>query len=283
MRQAHAVALPGLHWDAKAQGFRGGRRPSPRREHEGLASEFTGGRESRLQAGAFPAPTGDLRVPDDAATEALDFGREQFDQLTGIKVRVLREHDRAGDGVIDARIATADLVGGQDFGRDADGVGLRGEDGFMVEGLLRATQRQQADGLERERPGELLTMTQEDLAAAQVEVAQDRRAAVDVTLVGRTPELPAPASEVEVEPRAHPERAFTIKHPLQAEHHHARRGQRHEVARHDHPSVAKRTRIMIGRALLEQHDRATATQELIGGAQAHDTTPDDDDRCGHGA
>ena len=196
-------------------------------------------------------------------------------------MRVLREHYGAGDGVIDAWVTTADFFGRQDFGGDAHGVGLRGEDGLMVEGLLRAAQRKQANGLERKRTREFVTMAEEDFAAAQIKVAQDRRAAIDVTLIGRAPELPAPTGEVEVKARPHRKGTFPVKHPLQPKHHHAGRGQWHEVARDNHPSVAKRTGVMVGRALLKQHHRATTAQELIGGAQANDSTPDDDDRGGH--
>ena len=230
---------------------------------------------------ALPFPARDLGVEDDAAAEAGHLRGQDGDQLARVEVRVLREQHRPGDGVIDPGVAATDLVGRQDLGRHADGVGLRGERRLMVERPLRPAQGEQAHVLEVEGGGQLGAVTQEELAAAQVQVAEHGRAAFDVGRGRGAPELPTPREQVRIEARTDPERALAVEHPLEAERHHTGRGERHEVTGDDHPGVAERAGIMIRGPLLQQHDGPPATQELVGGAQADDPAADDDDRSAH--
>ena len=156
----------------------------------------------RAQEIALRPPTRDLGVEDETATQPGHLRREHGEQLARIEVRVLGEQHRASDIVIHPGIAATHLRGRQDLGRHTHGVGLRGEDRLVVERLLRPTEGQQTDVLEVEAGGKLGSVAQEDLAAAQVEVAEDRRAALDVGRGRGAPEFPAPGEECGVEARS---------------------------------------------------------------------------------
>ena len=125
--------------------------------------------------------------------------------------------------------------------------------------------------------GELL----EAAVARFAQVAQQRRAAAHVLGRGRAPEPVAPREELRRQPRLHVERRRGIPHPLERERDHARRRERHEMARDEHPRVAERAAVAALRIALDERDRQAAAHAVIRGAQADDAAADDDDPLAH--
>ena len=79
-------------------------------------------------------------------------------------------------------------------------------------------------------------------------------------------------------------RAFRVEHHPQAHGHHSRRGQRHEMARDDHPGIAEGTAIVIGRPALEQRDAMAFARGVVCGAKPDHPAADDENGFGlHGS
>ena len=94
----------------------------------------------------------------------------------------------------------------------------------------------------------------------------------------RARELQAPVRQVAIEPRADRERTFRVWQHLQAERHHSRRGQRNEMAWHDHACVAQRAGVVVRPASLRYGNGMTAPHCVVGGEQADDAAADYEDR-----
>src|SRR5207253_3060826 len=96
---------------------------------------------------------------------------------------------------------------------------------------------------------------------------------------------PAPADEIEAGPRLHVERALGILYPFEVAGHHARGGQRDEVARHDHAGAAEGTAGARWRGALEDRHAVAAPRGVERRRKADDAAADDDDplrlRRGH--
>src|SRR6185369_3785883 len=86
-----------------------------------------------------------------------------------------------------------------------------------------------------------------------------------------------PADEVGIEARAHPERALRVPHPLEPERHHARRGERHEMARHDHSRVAVRGALALRPFAVEHGDPVAPIVEIPGRAETGDAGAENED------
>ena len=86
-----------------------------------------------------------------------------------------------------------------------------------------------------------------------------------------------PVAEVRIEAWAHPERALRIPHPLEPEGHHARRGERHEVARHDHSGVAMRGALALRSLAVEHGDPVAPLDQVPRRAETCDSGAEDED------
>src|SRR5207247_6405119 len=90
-----------------------------------------------------------------------------------------------------------------------------------------------------------------------------------MSFVGGAKEFPSPAQEAKVHPRFDIERAFRIPHPFQAERHHARCCQGHEMARHNHASIAEGASITLFASTLEDGNAMAMASTVIGRAKTN--------------
>ncbi len=189
---------------------------------------------------------------------------------------ILRKIDGAGDVHPNIGLERGSLPGIEHLGGNSQLIRLRGVPGLLSERELRLAEHQQAAFHQAEvvvrPPGQFLKTG----AAGKVQVAQQRRGTADVSGVRRAPEFPAPAQQIPIEPRPDVKGRFGVPHPFEPQRHHAGRGQRHEMARHDHARVAVGTTLVIRRAPVEHRDLVPFARGVVSCAQPNDAAADED-------
>ena len=280
--QRQAVAFAGLHGDAEPQFLSDRRRPGTSRQDELVRLERVLRGDYGEDARPVARGADDLGIPQELHPHRIALPFQSRHEAVRRQVAVLRKIDRARDVHRHRRIEPRRLLGVQHLGGHAEIPGLLGHRAFIVEGVLFLAEHQQAllheAEVVRRKRGQLLI----GRAAGEAEIADERRAPLDMRPGRGLPELEAPAQQVEVEARLDVEGRFRVPHPLQAERHHAGRGQRDEVARHDHARVAEGAAVALFRVAVDDGDAVALAGGVVGRAQADDAAADDDDVLGAG-
>ena len=194
---------------------------------------------------------------------------------------VLGKIDRAGNVHPHARLERGGLPGVEDLCFHAKRPRPFRHPGLLVEGVLRLAQHHEALLHEAEFVSWQFRQFLETRPAGGVQIPQQRRRAGNVRGVCRPPELPAPIQQVPAQPRFHVERRLRVPHPFEAERHHARRGQRHEMARHDHARVPKRAAFVPRGLAVEDRHAMPPARGVIGRGKTDDAGADDEDVLGY--
>src|SRR5262249_26018246 len=93
----------------------------------------------------------------------------------------------------------------------------------------------------------------------------------------RLPELPNPTDEPWGESRFQIKRRLRIPHAFQPQHHHPRRGQRHEMAGDHDSRVTKRTSLAVGWIAIDDDDLIPSRVQIVSGAKSDDAASDYND------
>ena len=257
--QRQAVAFAGLQRQAQAQLVRERRRPRAAAEHELVRLDLAASARRRGpdRPATFDAPARDLGVPRELGALRRDPVLQLRDEAIRRQVTVLRKVHGAGDVHPNAGIERRRLPGVEHLRSDAERAAELGRADFLVQHVRRSAQHQQPLPDEAEvasgQRGELF----EAAVARDAEIAQQRRGAANVLGRGRAPELDAPVEEIPRQARLDVERRRGIPHPLEALRHHAGRGERHEMAGHQHAGVLERAAVALrGIAIDERHARS---------------------------
>ena len=159
------------------------------------------------------------------------------------EVTVLWKVDAAGDVHPDAGVERRRRFRVEHLRIDAQSAThFRGPD-LLVERMAGPAQHQEPFSHEAEIAAGQRRQFLVAAVARFAQVAQQWRRAAHMLRRGRAPESIAPGEEVRRQPRLHVERRRRIPHPLEGEGHHAGRGERHEVARHEHSRVLERATV----------------------------------------
>ena len=281
LRQRQAVALAGLHRDLQAQFAREQRRPRAAAEHELVRFDLVAARvvAARICRSPLDAPAGDLGVPDElGALRPRHRSCSWLTKRSGREMTVLRKVHGAGDVHAHAGIERGHLRPASSA--SASMPSARPNSAVRISSSQRVrgpAQHQQALLDEAEVASRQRGQLVEAAVARAAEIAQQRRGAANVFRRGRAPELEAPVEEIPRQARLDVERRRGIPHPLETERHHARRGQRHEVARHEHPGVLERAAVALRGIAVDDRHAPAAARAVIRDRQADDAATDDDD------
>ena len=197
-------------------------------------------------------------------------------QAVGGEVAVAGVVHGAGDLHADPGLERGGTPGIEHFGSDAETARLLGDPPFLFEAVVRPAKHEEPSLLQAEillAGGKLLVAG----LAREAQIAQERCGAFHVRGARRAPELERPVHQLPGGARPHVERRRRVPHPFQAQGHHAGRGERHEMARHQHAGVLERAAVAPLGIALDDGDAPAAPRAVERGAQADHPAARDED------
>ncbi len=280
-----AVAFAGLHGEADAEGTADGRRPTAAGDDvlvgfDGAGGSADGGDTARAGAAVrSELPVDGGGVPAKINAVVLDGGGECGDELHGGQVGVVGEEDAAENAGAEGGFEFGGVGGGEVFAGDTEGFAMGTELDFVVEGVLRLAEHEQASADEAEVVVAFACEFFITGTAGEVEVAEQRRGAFDVFGSAGTHEVDTPAEEVEAQAGFDVKGAARVPHHAQAGGDHARSGEWDEMARGDIAGVAERAAVAGGRVevAFDQGDAVAGAAAEMGDGETDDAAADDED------
>ena len=227
-----------------------------------------GGQARRIDADETFA---DRRVRRHRSVNAL--GDEDL-KTRRIEIAVLRDVHRSCDVHLDAGLAGGGRLPVEHLRGETQRARFDRRTGFLLEGMRIAAKDEDAA-----RPEiKVVSLAGERLVAGATrerETDEERRRAARALEGGGAPELESPSGELERQARLHIERRRRVPHPLERELDGARRRQRDEMARHDHPGVAVGAAVAALAVALQDDDAVAAARTFERGGKADDAPAHD--------